>query len=440
MSAQTPAGPHTQIMRPDLALWRVDDAGRLQINFHYGQGQAWRSEKRFILVSSGTQGGKTEFGPIWLHREITRRGPGDYLVVTTTAEMAKMKVLPALRSYLEYTLGIARYWPSERMFELRDPETGKFWANGPSDKMWGRILLRTVASPEGLESATAKAAWLDEAGQNKWQAWHWWAILRRLSLHQGRVLITTTPYNLGWLKREVYDRWKAGHPDYDVINFPSIWNPAFPREEFEEARKRLPDWLFEMMYLGRFTRPAGLIYNDFDDSMIEDDYQPTPDQRIVCGVDFGAVHTAIVCFAEDDNGVWHAFREYLGGGISTVEHVEREKREILSRYRRVTYVGGAPSEKQYRMDWRRHGIPVKQPPVSDVEVGILMVTELIRTGRFRVSRKCPGLLSELGSYQREVDPEGNPTERILDKESFHLLDATRYFATWVLARPVVDIR
>ena len=35
--------------------------------------------------------------------------------------------------------------------------------------------------PDSLESATAKAAWLDEAAQNKFKLDSWEAILRRLS-------------------------------------------------------------------------------------------------------------------------------------------------------------------------------------------------------------------------------------------------------------------
>jgi hypothetical protein len=31
------------------------------------------------------------------------------------------------------------------------------------------------------------------------------AVLRRLSIHMGRVLLTTTPYDLGWIKQKLYD-------------------------------------------------------------------------------------------------------------------------------------------------------------------------------------------------------------------------------------------
>jgi hypothetical protein len=36
------------------------------------------------------------------------------------------------------------------------------------------------------------------------------------------------------------------------------------------------------------------------------------------------------------------------------------------------------------------------------------------------------LIDDLGSYSREVDELGEPTERIEDKDSWHRLDALRY--------------
>jgi hypothetical protein len=67
-----------------VALCEVTPEKKLRFNFHPGQYRAWQSPKRFVLVLAGTQGGKTSFGPAWLYREIQRRGPGDYMIVTPT--------------------------------------------------------------------------------------------------------------------------------------------------------------------------------------------------------------------------------------------------------------------------------------------------------------------------------------------------------------------
>src|SRR5690606_8383765 len=81
----------------------------LRFHFHAGQWRAWESERRFVCVLAGTQGGKTEFGPTWLYREIQRRGPGDYLIVTPTYPLLELKALPVFRRLFEETLRLGRY-------------------------------------------------------------------------------------------------------------------------------------------------------------------------------------------------------------------------------------------------------------------------------------------------------------------------------------------
>src|SRR5436305_14072646 len=103
---------------------------------------------------------------------------------------------------------------------------------------------------------TGKAAWLDEAGQKKFRVGSYDAVQRRMAIHQGRILITTTPYDLGWLKQRIYDPWQAGDERIDVIRFESIENPAFPREEYDRAKRELPRWKFDLFYRAIFTRPA----------------------------------------------------------------------------------------------------------------------------------------------------------------------------------------
>src|SRR5262249_10213787 len=153
------------------------------------------------------------------------------------------------------------------------------------------IYFGHATDPDSLESATAKAAWLDEAGQKKFKLGSFEAVQRRLSIHLGRALITTTPYDLGWLKQKIWDPWKAAdgnHPYIDVIRFDSTENPAFPQEEFERARASLPRWKFDLYYRAIFTRPAGMIYDCFDDTVHKIPRFKIPDDwpRFL-GLDFG---------------------------------------------------------------------------------------------------------------------------------------------------------
>ena len=393
-------------------LVRVDK-GKAQLLLHPGQEKAWDSNRRFVFVIAGTQSGKTTFGPWWLYREIDRCGAGDYLAVTATYDLFKLKMLPEmLRVFVDWLPGWS-YQKSERVI-----------INDAKDT---RIILRSAHTPGGLESATAKAALLDECGQDDFRLDSWEAVQRRLSLYQGRVLGATTPYNLGWLKTQIFDRWRDGDKNFDVIQFKSIMNPSFPREEYERAKTTLPDWKFRMFYDGEFSRPAGMIYSDFEQSIhVVRPRKLEPEWPRYVGIDFGAVNTAVLWIAEHpETGVLYLYREYLEGEKTTQGHTAYvkiyEQKENI-----IRYTGGAKSEKQQRWDWQAAGVPVQSSPIINVEAGIDRVIERLKAKTLFIFDNCKGIIDEMGTYSRQLDDNGQPTEKIKDKETYHRLDALRY--------------
>ena len=122
------------------------------------------------------------------------------------------------------------------------------------------------------------------------------------------------------------------------------------------------------------------------------------------------------------------YRESLSGGKSTQEHVD-EALALAKRENVVLWLGGAGSEDQQRMDWNSAGIPIGEPYVRDVEGGIARVYGLFKTKRLSVFRSCKGTIDELGTYKRKLDINGQPTEEIENKRTFHRLDAARYIAS-----------
>lgn len=398
------------------------------LRFHAGQIRALDSTKRFVLILSGTQSGKTSFGPYWLYEEIQRRGPGDYLVATPTFTLLELKALSEFKRLFEERLQLGRYKGSpSRVFQF-SPQ-GEEVIFGSTQKNPTRILFGHAQDPESLESATIKAAWLDEAGQKKFKRGSWEAIQRRLSIHEGRVLITTTPYALGWLKNELHD--KAGDPnsDVDLIQFESVMNPAFPESEFNRMRDTLPRWKFNMMYRGIFERPAGMIYDCFGaENKVKRFNIPSSWQRYV-GIDFGGVNTAAVFIAEDpDTKDLFLYRTYHKGELTAKEHADKIKSGEPGR---LTVYGGAKSEGQWRKEFRSAGLFIHEPPVSEVEVGIDRVYGLFKSHRLFVFDDLSDLIDELESYSRVLDESGEPTEKIEDKETYHKADALRYIGSHI---------
>lgn len=402
-------------------LYHVE-GDRMKIALHIGQTRAWDSMSRFVFIIAGTQSGKTSFVPIWLDREIREAGRGDYLAVTATYDLFKLKFFPEMKGYFQ-DLMHWEYSKSDRVLWRLD-----------KPKLFTRIILRSADAEGSLESATAKGAVLDECGQDKYKVTAWEAVQRRLSLSQGRALGATTPYNLGWLKTQVFDLWRKGDPDIAVIQFKSLMNPSFPREEYFRMKGKLPDWKFQMFYNGEFSRPAGLIYSDFTDLHIVEPFDiPERFPRFfMC--DFGAVNTAKLWIAMDPaNGFLYVYREELGGDQTTKEHVKEAKSRPDKKGQIFAGAwGGSGSEDQQRRDWRDAGLYISEPPISDVESGIDKVIEALKAHRLYIFKTITGLIDEFGMYARVLDEAGKPTEEIKDKKDYHRLDALRYGVAGIL--------
>lgn len=414
-----------------------DDQRGIKLNLHPGQRRAWESKRRIVAIIAGSQSGKTSYLPIWLHREIFLRGPGDYAFICPTFTLMELKALPEFRRLFETVLQLGTYTGSPvRRFTFSPDGAARMFEGTPFAEQTRdtptQVFFGYAENPDSLESATYKGVVLDEAGQKAFKRGSWEAIQRRVALNQGRILIGTTPYFAGgWLKTEIFDRHKAGDPEVDLINFPSLANPSFPRAEYERAQRTLPAWKFNLFFRGVLDKPAGLIYDCFDDIKNTcPSFDPAPTWPRYGGMDFGGVNTAAVFLAGElgpdrvETGRYFAYREYGPCGSRTAkEHVvELTRGEPCL----PTMVGGAGSEDQWRNEFAAAGLPVREPPIRDVEVGIGRVYAAIKTGKLLICDHLRGLLDELGTYSRELDDAGEPTEKIDNQNAYHLCDSLRY--------------
>jgi hypothetical protein len=346
--------------------------------------------------------------------------------------------MPEFLRLFRDTLQLGEYKAQDRKFIF---SSGGMRRLGMDPLIPVQVYFGYGENPDSLESATLKAAWVDEGGQKGFKRDSWDALLRRLSIEEGPVLLTTTPYTLGWLS-ELHEQANDPSTGIRIVNFPSIANPSFPRSEWERAKRSMPAWKFNMFYRGQFERPAGLI---FDCWQREGNVIPTmtiPDhwERFL-GLDFGGVHTAGIFVAKEldaanvPTGRYIGYREYLAGGKTAAGHA----RDMLKGEPRMPVaVGGSKSEGQWRDEFAAGGLGVYPPVVTEVEVGIsrmyaLMAPDEQNLRRFVVMDSLTGFLDQIMDYSRPVDENGEPMEGIEDKETYHYLDAARYILSFLAA-------
>ncbi len=406
--------------------------GVLRLNLHRGQTRAHLSKKRKVVVLAGSQSGKTCYIPHWLDREIHTKGPGDYLLGTSSFPMLTRKLLPEFLYVFADLFHYGTYNSYEKIFTFNQEQRQKNdYVLFPDADVRTRVIIGSAQNPESLESATVKGAALDECGQNMFKRETHEAVERRTLINQARILYTTSLYNLGWVKTDLYDPWfNKTNLDIDVIQFDSIENPAFPIEEYERMKATMPSWKFDLFHRGRFTRPAGMIYNAFDSAtqIIPPFDIPNNWPRYV-GHDFGPTNTVALWAAMNPATTeLFIYREYVMGGLSTFEHVNNWI-ELSQGERIDTRYGGSQTEDGWRGDYTQAGWRIDKPLISSVEAGIQKVYSYEKLGKKKVFSTCQNYISEKQSYSRELDDMYNATDKIENKSIYHLMDAERYLVS-----------
>jgi len=393
----------------------------IKIELLLGQAKLLDDLQSSVLAAlAGTGGGKTALGYWWLHSRMERYPGNTWGMAEPTFGLLEKVIInssdPGRPSLVEYLAGARHHpvWTNKQQLILSTD--------------WGQIYLGSADNPDSMQGAALRGYWLDEPGLMRLQAYQ--TALQRVSMMQGQVLLTTTPYNLGWLKTEVADQ--KGSKGIHVESWRSIDRPGFPREAYEEMKRKLPTWRFAMLYDARFEHPAGQIYGEFNEATcLVDRFEIPKTWLVYVGHDFGASNPAAVFFAQDPaTGLFWAFQEYLPGpGRSVFQHVE-EFKKITAGYQVIARLGGSHQEDEVRQAYTAQGWHIQEPNNNDVETQILAVTGAHQQNKIKVFRDLVNYLDEKRTYSRKVGPDGVPTDEIEDKAKFHLMDAERYIISY----------
>lgn len=394
-------------------------ATRLNVNLHPGQQRAQASEKKVVAVIAGTGGGKTAYAPLWVLTERAKiAAPPRNITQSSGIVVAPYKILrrttmPTFLRLFQHKLGLGQ-WESRQ------------------DGIWrfhdgGYVYFCSADTPESIEGAHVHWAMLDEAGQRQFPEESFRAVERRVRFHEGRILITTTPYVLGWLKR-LSDSTKlpaddpARRDDVEIITFPSVENPKFPKAEFERARATLPPWMFRMFYMGEWDRPAGLVYSMLSDehwinsSDLPAKWQTWPGYS---GIDFGYnnPHVNLYGALEPVTDILYIFDEYY-----EVERTNADNARQAPHKEKVAMAWADPSAPEAIAEFVQQRWRVTACPKHEVLDGLKEVFERLLSGRLIFVRgRLTETSKELDSYVWD-DKQPDRVMKVYD----HTMDALRY--------------
>ena len=373
------------------------------VKFFPKQFDAFNFETQFGCIVAGVQSGKTFTGVHWAGKKTQEFPDKNGIIIAPTYKILQHATL---KKFFEVFPELKKYH-KEQKGEINLP-TG------------GTIYIRSADNPLGIEGITAHWWWLDEGGMCSVLAW---TVLRsRVSMTGGQGLITTTPYNMGWLYQDFF--LKVGKDkSLSFHSWRSIDNPYFSKEFYDAERTRLRAEEFARRYEGKFEKMTGLVWDLPQEQIIDPrDIMVKADARIA-GVDWGWENPAAISVWYLYDKSWHKVDEWKQSHRTTAEIIQVLKNKISEH--RITALYPDPAEPDRIEECRRAGLPIMEAN-KDVKGGISCVQQLIREKRIWIFNNCKETIDEWSMYHYEEPSEDKASKDIPVKFNDHLCDADRY--------------
>ncbi len=377
-----------------------------RVDFFETQYNAFNFETQFGAVIAGVQSGKTFMGSHWAGKKISEFKKSNGLIAAPTYKILQHSTLD--KFFGEYPVLRKFYKEQKGVIEL---PTG------------GKVFIRSADEPLGIEGMTINWAWLDEAGMASRLLWT--VIRSRVSFTGGQVLITTTPYNLGWLYQDFYLPWKEGNDkDLSVFTWRSIDNPHFPKEFFDKEKSRLRAEEFARRYCGEFRKMEGLVYTLSKEQIID----PIPEFYkkggfVGAGIDWGFKNPSGILVASVYENAWYIIGEWKEVGKTTAEIIQASK-NMRSEFKIQRFFPD-PAEPDRIKEYQDAELNVAEVN-KDIKGGISHIQQLIKDERLFVFNTCTNFLDEIESYHYAEGKEGKADKDEPEKFNDHLMDAMRY--------------
>lgn len=375
------------------------------------------SDSEMTVAVTGTQFGKSQAGSLWFKRKIHTFTDQDdnFLLVAPTYKIMQQSMLPYFLKSME---GFGEYIKSEAVFKVHSG---------------GTVYLRTNTDPDSIVGIPKiRALWGDEAG--KFTLYFWENIRARAAACGADMLLTTSPYTLNWLWRDIVrPKLKGELKDITLIRAASWENPYHSLHDPEKRRKeqaRMDPRRFDMIYGGEFGKMHGLVYDCWeDDENLIAPFQLPVGTRYIAGCDWG--WTDPFCMkirAVTPDGMQYGISEFYKSRltISDIIKIAQQKKQTFPIERFVC----DPSQPGYIEEFNRAGL-VAIPAQNDIRPGIDAHYELIKTRKYKeFIDACPHSQDEREAYHYPEPEDMGPDDKSKDPlpvdANNHAMDVDRY--------------
>lgn len=298
----------------------------------------------------------------------------------------------------------------------------------------GTLLeFKTADDPQSLRGAGLDIMWIDEAAfipnEEAYQVSR-----PALSDRLGIVITTTTPKGKNWFFQEFWSDEALADPYQFRVEYTSIDNPYFPREEWDYARRTYHPLMFKQEFLGSFNALAGVeLSADWlhyyvvgaTPPMDDDDIRLVPkngslDLRTYIGVDPAvslsdkADRFAMALIGVKKDGSQAFLLDLFADRLPFPDQIVKlQEWHIKYRPDLIGIESNAYQRALAQQAMRLPGLPPIVPVISKgkKEERILAMAPLFKTGRIRIHRRQRDFVDEWVSYDSTLK---NPRDDTLD--------------------------
>lgn len=227
-------------------------------------------KERLIVVAAGVRFGKTTLAAYHALRELLQDNKRIW-IVAPTYELTK-KVFDNVVKWI--TIGF--------------PSLAGGVKTRPYPKIqtpWGSWLEgKSAENPVGLLGEELDLIIIDEASRVRPEIWTDYLYSRLIS-RRGRAILISTPFGKNWF----YQKYLEAKETNSAFRCESRENPyGCPREEWERAKEKLPQRVFDQDYRAVFLEDSASVFRGVRDIVVSGILSDSePGKQYIVGVDLG---------------------------------------------------------------------------------------------------------------------------------------------------------
>jgi len=402
------------------------------------QEDAFLSSKKITACITGIQWGKTTSGAIWMRQCIFDHLEPDasFLITAPTYKILEQSTLPAFVREME---GYGTFSRQRAVFEVEC----NLGSRNP------KVYFRTAKEPDSIVGMTnVFGIWCDEAG--KYPLYFWENIQGRSAFKDCPIMITTSPYSMNWIYKELIKPFREGkRNDIKLIQASSNENPYFPQEVYNRNKLTMDPRRFNMMYNGNFDRMQGLVYECFDEIENQCESFKLPEgTKYFGGIDWGYTEPFVLKVrAVTLEGNHYGVSEFYKSGMTPSEIMDVCCQKATVFGIRTFYCDPSQPGLIEELNRKLHAANIKCGAIgadNDIVRGIGIHYELLASRKLRYFKdQNPHTLDEYETYHYPEPNDLGPDDKAVDQKPVsqddHALDAERYvtISTFRMARTFI---